>query len=219
MTPSDVLVPIVGLAGMAFLIGFLFWPLVRDVLNRRRARAELPVLANEMGLGHQKGDIPGGMGTYRGSVDGHRIAIKPDETSVEIFLKGSLPTITMMVPYGWMQGLLAPLWRMMGASRAKDVEFSFGDGKLDRVFVIRQADRRVAEQLTSGPVREAIETLLDRHLSRLSRLTISSHSITCSAIVGSTKGVRSITPAQVRHLLPDMMDLARTLESTFETGE
>jgi hypothetical protein len=219
MTFSDVLTVLVALTGIGFLIAFMFWPLLRDVLNRKRARAGLPGLADEMGLKHNKGDTDDALGTYRGTVDGHRIAIKPDETSIEVFLQGSPASFNLMVPYGRLQRSLAPLWRMMGALREQDVEFSFGDGRLDRTILIRQADRSVAEKLISGPARRAIETFLERHLSRLSSLTVSSNSIRCRTVVGSTKRIYSITPDQVRGLLPDMMDLARTLESTIRPGD
>jgi hypothetical protein len=219
MTFPDVLSVLVALAGIAFLISFIFWPVLRDVLNRKRARAGLPGLADEMGLKHRKGDTADALGTYTGSVDGHRIAIKPDETSLEVFLKGSLPGFHLMVPFGRLQRSLAPLWRKMGALREQDVEFSFGDGRLDKTILIRQADRSVAVALISGPARRAIETFLESHLSRLSSLTISSTSIRCCTVVGSTKKIYSITPDQVRGLLPDMMDLARTLESTIRSGD
>jgi hypothetical protein len=223
-----------GLITTAFVVVFLFvmglviyrlW--IRHVLQHHRARSELPRLASELGLRHNVPKDPKKLGSLSGTYRGYRVSVDADAHESSAKLRVHLETRPQLV-------LTRQRW---GKSSGMET-VSFPQGRLNRYFKTRQAPPKLAKWIAearstprraaSGPpagYRRAAPTLdegpdvaaaLDQFVAKWGRQLVvcelNHDELGCSPALGSGENtVQSVSAAQVRALLPDLLVLAETL--------
>lgn len=187
---------------------------IRDAIHARLAQRDLPVVARELGLKTRgKGKLP----ELHGKIDGFVIRVR--EAAIEIELRCAQPLEAAHMaygvppPYSWIFGMAVRAFQ--GGPAVP--EFSFGDRVLDRYFAVRRVRGRADGDAAAAhpPLQSALRRLVERH-GRLSTLRIADTTIYCEPWVGHSGSPKShsISGAQVRALMPDLLDVARALEAS-----
>ncbi|MBN1533229.1 MAG: hypothetical protein JXA20_11245 [Spirochaetes bacterium] len=220
-----------GCAGIALIVTLAFWsfmivPLwqdIRDAWNGKRAAADLPALARELGLGRVQGG--GTLGAYRGELEGHEIRIEPHEYhSLTITLERNpgfaVTHFGVIEPHfgSWpRRALFVAIVKVScaeGPGSDTGGSFDFDDPALNRYFTAREQFLPHANALIRD--REVNRALLDsiaKNRSRVKSLTVGAE-IGCALWTGggAKPRYRSVTAAQARLMLPELLRIAEALE-------
>jgi len=225
-----------GLTTFVFLVLFLsgmgtmvyrMW--LRHVIHHTHARHMFPKLAEELHLRHKPSRDPKGIGSLRGTFRGYRVVLDADAHE-------SSPKLNVRLRKRHSLDLVRESWGELEGT----APITFPVGKLNRYFKTRRAAPELAAWLTAGcPADERVDqergagyrragaaaergpdvvATLDDFVSRWGKklvvFKLQREELGCSLALGSGENtVQSLSPEQVRALLPDMIALAEALDA------
>lgn len=172
-------------------------------MSIRREREEMAQVAAELGLELQPGQSEEEVGHIAGSVDGFAVEITPDQgAKVGVALHSPLPVFLELVDCG-------------RGARGRLQPFHFGNRVVDGVFRTALAADEVRSTLVANA--RAIEPIAKRLRRKLNNLVVADGRISAqprgSHNIHALGRENRLTARHVRDCLPDLIALARALDS------
>ncbi|HVU04188.1 MAG TPA: hypothetical protein VHE30_20665 [Polyangiaceae bacterium] len=187
-------------ASIGFLMAFgTYYAARRRKTGAGRARTEFPALAARLGLAHRPPADSRGIGSLRGTYEGHEVFVDPDDRPrVVVYLRGE-PQI------------LFRSFIVEKRTPANWVRIESGDSWLDGYLKDRYASTDAARALRPHHPELAVKIrrIVDGHLAQNPQLSVTAERIECALDFGKPAHL----PADaVERLLPDLEELAELLE-------
>ncbi len=187
----------------ALPIGFLmFFGMVYAFVKKRTghklASRAFPALAERLGLEYTPSRYRAGIGTLRGSIDGYRVFVDPDDQRKVTLYFESAPPI-LLKNYTQNQRPPAGLERLYS-----------GDRRFDAYFKTRYADAALAERIRDFKQWASLLQFVDQELRReLQQFNVSESGITLVLDFGNPP---HIPAGVVEKLLSTLVSFAKVIE-------
>ncbi|MGC9367510.1 MAG: hypothetical protein ACP5FK_10795 [bacterium] len=227
-TMEELVVKLIGVSIILFIFFKLFlwqfWQMIRDEVNLKLAKKELPELADEMNLKRKKDTE---LGTYTGVWKKHLIRIEPNtyQTSISIKINGEpqfsakhegiSEKFDIIYIFHFLSKFIIRFMPEFSVNEESKSKFDFNDLILDKYFQRRKLLSNHGEKIACNfQLKEEIKTFIKKHAKKIKNLYIDSE-ISCSLWVGSssTKSRNySVTAKQVKYMLEEMLPVAEKLE-------
>ncbi|KQC12912.1 MAG: hypothetical protein APR63_01710 [Desulfuromonas sp. SDB] len=227
-TMEELVVKLIGVSIILFIFFKLFlwqfWQMIRDEVNLKLAKKELPELADEMNLKRKKDTE---LGTYTGVWKKHMIRIEPNTYRTSIGIKinrdpqfsakheGISEKFDIIYIFHFLSKFIIRFMPEFSVNEESKPKFDFNDQILDKYFQRRKLLSNDGEKIACNfQLKEEIKAFIEKHAKKIKNLYIDSE-ISCSLWVGSssTKSRNySVTAKQVKYMLEEMLPVAEKLE-------
>jgi hypothetical protein len=225
---EELFIKLLGVSVILFIFFKFFlwqiWQSIRDEVNLKLAKKELPEFAEEFKLNH-KGDSE--LGMYTGQWSKHQIRIEPNNywTSIGIKINGKpqfsakhdgiSEKFDIIYIFHFISKFIIrfiPDYPVIEDSKQK---FDFNDPVLDKYFQKRYLVGERGKKITQNEfLKKEISFLLKNNRRKVKNFYINSE-VSCSLWVGSSSTKNrtySVTAKQVKYMLGEMFPVVEILE-------
>lgn len=194
-----------------FLVAAYFYYVeIRHRINRFSARRDLAPAARELGLKRQG---TGGLGTYRGKIDGYTILVAADEATISIKLKTR--SDAWLLRTNWFEKFING--KSMEAAMSHLEAFTFANKDANRLFHYQFAPQRLAVALARAEAPAQLLADLEKKWRwAMGPLSLMGDTIRATPSRGYDKYGKSITGRQLREFIPGLIVLAKMWDQIIE---
>jgi len=174
------------------------WMTVHPFL-RWLTRKYLPEAGKEFGFKHQKSNLYAEFGLMDGTIDGHRVVVKPDAASISVFF-----LTDKQIDFAQYKPQTRPTKEMP--------DFDTPDSDFNLIFKTRRASREVQAGLSQYP--EALYVIVDffsKWMIPLNSIELNSAGFNIVLRYGYPFSLY-IPPFIMKRIIPDMIEVIRQIE-------
>jgi hypothetical protein len=217
---------ILGLLGAMAFLGFfavlIYQSWLRHHLNYQEAKRIFPTLAQELGLHYRKPKDDKQIGVIGGKYKGYSVKIDADSNFEKITVRLRFETSLNLSMEKWNQENVTfelPRLNRFFRSREASPELLRKLHEKREAATVSEAGlgagyREAAGGLVLEPsAAEVLDAFVGRWKGKLSRFQVVRSEIHVAPVLGSQdESVQSISPAHVRALLPELIEVARAID-------
>lgn len=179
------------------------WMTVHPFL-RWLTRKYLPEAGKEFGFKHQKSNLYSEFGLMDGTIDGHRVVVKPDAASISVFF-----LTDKQIDFAQYKPQTRPIKEMP--------DFDTPDSDFNLIFKTRRASREVQAGLSQYP--EALYAIVDffsKWMIPLNSIRLDSAGFNIILRYGDPFSLY-IPPFIIKRIIPDMIEVIKQIEKALRS--